>query len=808
MDPRQREFNAQSTDNADDEGKKALMIQSTTRLTQAADRVLLMDEDGHHASSVANEKERGNDDGRTTRRVFFGATLIAAGTTLGGETSLDVAHAASVRENSYVSLGDRETRLQWQVTPVNKRTGKTVFDAEQVGYNVQFVTYLTRFLLTFDSDCQKWWYNRGLDIPSTADGAEVAQFRSRQFAAFSASVEVGLQTYEGPDGPKKLMGSLLMRYCPDPDTLRSRSGLPPLGQDSNARAKQERECKEARRQICLLFALMEKNQPVDFLTQQLAVLDNGSIAKVQIEDRGSGYAPGYGPPQVRFPPPEAGPGYETATGRAVLAPNGKLLRVDVVNRGFGYAKPPIVTVAPPAAVRFGDASSDFAEAAEAKAIIYRTGPNKGRIERIQLTTTGAGYSPREIIRIRVSPPELPVQEGGVTATATAILEYEVSEIQIVNNGTGYAVEKPIKVFVEPPPLTARVNMNDPVLARVVSPDELLPATSIPSDDMKKKMPDFSDPQSVYSQAKFEAGKVKYGGCVGRGCYDSPVLAVAYPAAAAGKKTVFNSFRKDQDAANNDEALKNLLPPERILSGTEAGDIPEPINFLSAGQSSTSSDLLALLPGGVGLEFNALENRYALAVAPSYQGNAPFLSKNPLRKIDPDFGPRGRSPIERDMQLGISSYLRFILSGAICCSGVHLVLTPLGTIIGVDALANDALVFNVACRFHQHRRDSHSCYFCRCCEDKSAVRSCEIPRHDQNLREGLQGRWRRWFYSRLGPNLPWFLYLGWRLVRIDGVHSTHPRRRFERDRSGKFGGAHHSLCSSNRSLYRVVHSLSV
>ena len=28
-------------------------------------------------------------------------------------------------------------------------------------------------------------------------------------------------------------------------------------------------------------------------------------------------APGYGPPAVKCPPPEAGPGYETATGRAV-----------------------------------------------------------------------------------------------------------------------------------------------------------------------------------------------------------------------------------------------------------------------------------------------------------------------------------------------------------------------------------------------------------------------------------------------------------------------------------------------------------
>ena len=52
------------------------------------------------------------------------------------------------------------TDLPWQTTPVNKRTGVTVFDAERAGYKVNFVTYLSRFLLTFDANCQRWWYER------------------------------------------------------------------------------------------------------------------------------------------------------------------------------------------------------------------------------------------------------------------------------------------------------------------------------------------------------------------------------------------------------------------------------------------------------------------------------------------------------------------------------------------------------------------------------------------------------------------------------------------------------------------------
>lgn len=633
-------------------------------------------------SSVAdillrNENYPDNEHHQASRRLFFGSTLIAASLMMGNSESA-AAYGDASRSTTMNTASS--SKLQWQVTPVNKRTGVTVYDAEAAGYKVNFVTYLSRFLLTFDQDCQRWWYNRASDIPRTATETQVTAYRNSQFAAFSASVEVGLQDYRGPDGPEKLLKSLIKRYCPDQDFLqaaREANGLPPL--EPAARARQERECKEARRQICLLFGLMEQNQPVKALTQQLAAIDNGSIARVLVEDRGSGYAPGYGSPEVRFPPPEAGPGYVTATGRALLSPNGKLLRIDVVNRGFGYRQPPVVTVSPPAAIRFGDSNSStrFAEAAEAKAFLFRSGLNKGRIERIQLTSPGAGYTASEIIRIRVSPPDLPVQQGGVVATATAVLEYEVSDIVIVNNGTGYAAEKPIRVYVEPPPLTARVNMNDPMMARIITPDEPLPATTIPSPELRKKMPDPNDPNSVAFRANYEADRGGGGGCIGRACYDRPVVAVAYP--TAENKNIFNTFRKSDDDPLKARATALLdgidsatLPPQRIVSAASAGELPEPINFVSGG----ASELLTLLPAGVGLEFNALYNRYELAVDPYYQDKTPLWLKNSGRKIDPDFGPRGRSPIERDMQLGISSYLRFILSGAICCSGVHLALTPI------------------------------------------------------------------------------------------------------------------------------------
>ena len=675
----------------------------------------------------------------STRRYFFGSSIIAASTALLGCDPVSAAVFPNQNKDTTTSTKStpqqQQSRLQWQVTPVNKRTGVTVYDAERAGYRVNFVTYLSRFLLTFDTDCQRWWYNRASDIPRTATSEQVIQYRNAQFAAFSASVEVGLQEYRGPDGPEKLLLSLIGRYGPD---AIPRDGF---SSDPSTRARQERESREARRQICLLFGLMEQNQPVAALTKQLAAIDNGSIRTVVIADRGSGYAPGYGSPQVRFPSPEAGEGYETATGRAVLMPNGKILRIDVVNRGNGYSKPPIVYISPPAAVRFSDSTSstttDFAEAAEALAYIFRSGPNKGRIQRIELTKPGAGYTLREIIRIRIDTSDTTPQEGGITATATAVLEYEVSDIMIINNGTGYAVEKPIRVFVEPPPLTARVNMNDPMLARIIAPDEPLPATAIPSPELRKKMPDLKDPKSIAFQANFEASKGGGGGCIGRACYDRPVRAVAF--ASSDSKNVFDSFRQTDDdpLRSTNKGLEGVdlqaatLPPQRIVSASDStGDIPEPINFIS-GSAGASSELLNLLPAGVGLEFNALYNRYELAVDPNYENNSPLWMRgySSARKIDPDFGPRGRAPIERDMQLGISSYLRFLLSGAICCSGVHLVLTP------IDGEMTQLDVSLLHCKFL-----SHLFLFCflDSCKNESTNRPSKISWNSSSIYKNIEG----------------------------------------------------------------------
>ena len=134
----------------------------------------------------------------TSRRLFFASTLFAAGVAIAPTEDPNIAINAYANAASL----DSGRGLQYKTSPVNKRSGVTVLEAEQKGdFNVKFVTYLSRFLINFDEDCQKWWYSRAADIPRDATAEKVNSMRLKQFAAFAASVEVGLQEYEGSDGP-------------------------------------------------------------------------------------------------------------------------------------------------------------------------------------------------------------------------------------------------------------------------------------------------------------------------------------------------------------------------------------------------------------------------------------------------------------------------------------------------------------------------------------------------------------------------------------------------------------------------------
>ena len=238
-----------------------------------------------NALSGKNNVDDG-DDQLSTRRNAFAFTLLS----LSALVSPKDADAMSSR---FLDTTDNTPDLKWSASPLNVRSKTSLFDTE-ITYSVRFITYLSRFLLSFDPECQRWWYAQAAAIPTFSSADEVSELRLRQFGSFSASVEVGLREYNNREGPERLMNDLLRRYCDDDS----------LDRISDKSEKVQREIKEARRQIALLFGLMQTYQPTDKITEVLAAIDNATVSDVEIYDGGSGYAPGYGAPNVYFDAPQ------------------------------------------------------------------------------------------------------------------------------------------------------------------------------------------------------------------------------------------------------------------------------------------------------------------------------------------------------------------------------------------------------------------------------------------------------------------------------------------------------------------------
>ena len=568
----------------------------------------------------------------TTRRRFVisSTTALVAATTTGilGQSSLSSSSASAAamkKKNTTTTMqggtsadDDRDLaeETNFQRSPINKRSGITLAEPERI-YPIPFITYLSRFLLVFDDACQRYWYTQARAIPPNSSGREVERIRFRQFGQFAASVEVGLMDFEGKDGVERLMDSLVERYGPSFFSKEGSSDQPSSAAAAAAAAasslgvadatilsslstttkipteREVRKSKEALRQIALLFSLLESEyQPVDSITRILAYDDDACIDRVEMVDGGAGY--GDTIPAVTFPdPPTLGTkfGGSVARGVAVMKATGRILSIEVVHCGSGYTREPSVTISYPV----GDHLP-----ATARAYLGKK-KSKGSVDRIELVFFGQGYNPEDWDGIvTISPPE---EKDGVTATARAILDYEVSRIDVIENGRGYASEKPINVVIEPPP----PNPNN-------------------------------------------------GGVTIRSAF-----AVSYP---KGKATSYGSFIGPESETVVSASISNVDTSQWIAG-------------------PTSSQLLALLPAGFGVQYDDTLERYVLGLSSGdndwkkiLDGSLEGQKFNP---INPIFGFRGRSPIERERTLDVSTWARFIASGGICSSIAHLVLTPLDVV---------------------------------------------------------------------------------------------------------------------------------
>eukprot|EP00532_Pseudo-nitzschia_australis_P007217 CAMPEP_0168167636 /NCGR_PEP_ID=MMETSP0139_2-20121125/2646_1 /TAXON_ID=44445 /ORGANISM="Pseudo-nitzschia australis, Strain 10249 10 AB" /LENGTH=771 /DNA_ID=CAMNT_0008084873 /DNA_START=516 /DNA_END=2831 /DNA_ORIENTATION=- len=487
----------------------------------------------------------------------------------------------------------------WQKDPVNpKRSKFRVTDAEK-RYNVSFVTYLSRFLLIFDPNAQQWWMDRAKEIPGSTSRQKIFDIREGQFARFSASVEVGLQEddFVGEDGPRRLLQSLLNQF----GTPKGDADTPSGTSTRDESDKFTKEAKEARRQLALMFGLLEDSQPTEEITMLLASIDNGSIAAVELDEgaRSAGLLRGFSPevtPIVEFPVPEAGSSFNQATGKAILKPTGGLLRIEILDGGEGYAQPP-------------DISEDLADIlVGGEAAMIDTTIAKGILKNIKIVKNGSGYNQDHVLEMKLKPPH---KRGGKPAVIRIIPEMEITKIELNEIGSGYAVEKPVKVTL-------------------VS---------------------------------------KVGG-------ESQLIGVGYPKGNMG--SFISAWQPSEN--NKMRNFERTLTKEeiKVISGASSGGSLPPAPFPD--KASSSQQLLALLPQGFGLEYDTKKKYYVLSVDKEYQKLYPAMAlKAPNRPLVPDFGPRGRSPIERNQRIDVSTFLRFCLSGAICCSCVNAALTPLDVI---------------------------------------------------------------------------------------------------------------------------------
>eukprot|EP00571_Detonula_confervacea_P016521 CAMPEP_0172308074 /NCGR_PEP_ID=MMETSP1058-20130122/8785_1 /TAXON_ID=83371 /ORGANISM="Detonula confervacea, Strain CCMP 353" /LENGTH=942 /DNA_ID=CAMNT_0013020423 /DNA_START=44 /DNA_END=2872 /DNA_ORIENTATION=- len=481
----------------------------------------------------------------------------------------------------------------YQQSPINKRSGFTLSEPERI-YPLSFITYLSRFLLVFDDECQQWWYTQAQGIPAKSNKEDVERIRLGQFGQFAASVEVGLTDFEGKDGEgvKKLIDSLAKRYGP--------SSLKSSGDETDDATEREiRKSKEALRQIALLFSLLEDYQPVDSITVLLAADDDAKIDKIDIVDGGAGYPPpAYTTPDVTFPePPTLGTdfGGSVAKGTAVMKETGRILKVELTQGGRGYLDAPSVEI------RYrgdNDVSEGERIRASSQAFLGKK-KLKGCVERIEIVDPGMGYDSLGDITVTISPPE---GKDGVTATAKAILEYEVSGIDIVDEGSGYAAEKVINIVIDPPP-----------------------------------------------------------GAAGGSGGSRSAFAVSYP---KGKLTSYESFiGSGRDGRVS--ASRSSVDTSQWIAGP------------------TSSQLLALLPSGFGLQYDDTLERYILSRSSSSNNWDDILGGSlegqKFKPINPIFGLRGRSPIEKEKSLDISKVARYMASGAISSSIAHFALTPIDVV---------------------------------------------------------------------------------------------------------------------------------
>ncbi len=564
------------------------------------------------------------------------------------------------------------------LTPSTSRTKLQPGQALQTVYDTRFITYLSRFLLTFDPAANAWWVqNVGLaetwDFEGVGSSSTFRQGLTRdevdaKFAEFAESVEIGLADYFV--GPYGSYGSVTAAAAGLSAAQQVRSSRPSKEDDMTSKddrtpkillglfgsavenaiwggSKKQAKAKDrdaiakqgilnlytllkarytsvaAKRQLAILFSFFSDGnlQPTEEIHALLGEADNATIARIDL---------------VRpYPLNEAtsrtssrrGGGYSLLEPPVITVESPPALGSSYVT---ARAKPVMVPTSRVLRIRVTDGGEGYASPPEvtvsasgsqrictACALLDR----EGHVESILVLDPGYGYDKPQKRKRQIEPPIVTIAPpSGIEstrrrATAVAELEYEIIGIEIISGGNGY-------VNTEPPQITISEPSDDP-------------DWFVDVPELKVLLSEFGPVRAEVAQMKGPTGNLAYS--IGD-----------YP-----------------------KQIRSTLSVDRILR-----------------------DPTELLPSSIRPERNSLGEYIIpfIAAVPTYS-----TSPNPrYRAVDPLFGSIGRVPVTKSaLELKPSEYGRLALSGAVCTVLVRTALNPLELIKTKLQLRNDEELLDYA-----------------------------------------------------------------------------------------------------------------
>lgn len=614
---------------------------------------------------------------RALQTLFITTAATAVSTTpaFAGKPEYDKVTGELYTPKAEMLAGGSTAARGTGLTPSTSRNKLQPGQAVQTVYDTRFITYLSRFLLTFDPAANAWWVqNVGLletwDVEGIGSSNSFRQGLTREevdakFAEFAESVEIGLADYfVGPYGSygsvtaaaAGLSASQQVRSSrPSTEvTTNDRSPKILLGLFGNAvesvlKGKSQKEAKTkdrdaiakqgvlnlytllkarytsvaAKRQLAILFSFFSDSnlQPTAEIHALLGEADNATVSRIDL---------------VRpFPSNEA-------TSRTSSRRGG----------GYSLAEPPIITIDPPPAL-----GSSYLTA-KAKAVMMPT----SRVLRIRVIDGGEGYT---------TPPEVTVSASGSqrVCSACAIVDRDgrVDEVIVLDPGFGYGTVQTRRKQIDPPKVTiAPPSDTEGVRRRAVAVAEL--------------------EYEIVGVAIVDGGN----GYVNT---EPPLITISEP---SEDPDWFVDVPELRVLLSEFGPVRAEVAEMRGPSGNLAysiGDYPKPIRS-SFSVDRILRDPTELLSSSIRPERNSL----GVYIIPFIAAIPTFSSSpNPrYRAVDPLFGNIGRVPVTKSaLELKPSEYGRLALSGAVCTVLVRTALNPLELIKTKLQLKNDKELLSFA-----------------------------------------------------------------------------------------------------------------